>query len=179
MNIDEAEALLAAAVPRHAGDWADIGAGDGTFSLALARRLDPGSRVYAVDRDRGALRSLGRRASAAVEIVPVPGDFTRLLMLPGIGESQLSGILFANALHFVPDPRVALSHLLTWLRPGGRVVIVEYEGRRPSRWVPYPISAAGLADIVSGLGLSLPAVTATRPSAYGGSLYVAVAQRES
>jgi len=179
VNIGDAEALLATAVPRHAGDWADIGAGDGVFSLALARRLGPGSRVYAVDRDRSALRSLGRRASADVQIIPVLGDFTRPLTLPGIGSSQLSGILLANALHFVPDPSVVMSHLLTWLRPGGRVVIVEYDGRRPNRWVPYPISAAGLADIVAGLGLSPPSVTATRPSAYGGSLYVAVAHRDS
>ncbi len=179
LNIGDAAALLATAVPRHAGDWADIGAGDGTFSLALARRLDPGSRVYAVDRDRSAIASLERRASAEVEIIPVPGDFTRPLTLPGIGSSQLSGILFANALHFVPNPSVVMSHLLNWLRPGGRVVIIEYEGRRPSRWVPYPLSAAGLADIVSGLGLSPPAVTATRPSVYGGSLYVAVTQRDS
>lgn len=179
VNIGDAEALLATAVPRHTGDWADIGAGDGVFSRALARRLRPGSRIYAVDRDPSAIASLGRLASADAEIIPVPGDFTRPLKLPGTVVSQLNGALFANALHFVPDPRVTLSHLLTWLRPGGRVVIIEYEGRRPSRWVPYPISAAGLADIVSGLGLSPPAVTATRPSAYGGSLYVAVAQRES
>lgn len=179
MNIGDAEALLATAVPRHAGDWADIGAGDGVFSLALARRLRPGSRIYAVDRDRSAIASLGRLASAAAEIIPVPGDFTRPLKLPGTGVSRVSGLLFANALHFVAEPRVPLSHLLTWLRPGGRVVIIEYEGRRPSRWVPYPISVAELAGIVSGFGLSTPAVTATRPSAYGGSLYVAVAQRDS
>src|SRR5712692_6928418 len=177
VNIGDAEALLATAIPRQVGDWTDIGAGDGVFSLALARLLRPGSRIYAVDRDRTAIASLERLASAAAEIIPVPGDFTRPLKLPGTGVSQLSGVLIANALHFVPDPRVTLSHLLTWLRPGGRVVIIEYDGRRPSRWVPYPISVAGLADIVCGLGLSTPAVTATRPSAYGGSLYVAVAQR--
>ena len=107
VNVDDAEPLLTAAVPRHVGDWA------------------------------------------------------------------------ANARHFVPNPRVVLAQLLTWLRPGGRVVLVEYEGRRPSRWVPYPISAERLPEIVAGLGLSTPKITASRPSAYGGSLYVAVTQRDS
>jgi trans-aconitate methyltransferase len=179
VNTADADALLAAALPRHAGDWADIGAGDGTFTRALARRLQPGSRVYAVDRDRSAIASLRRLKAPDAEIIPVAGDFTRPLKLPGIGVSQLSGLLFANALHFVPNPRAVLTQLLSWLRPGGRIVIVEYEGRQPSRWVPYPISAERLPDLVDGLGLPVPTITATRPSAYGGSLYVAVTQRDS
>jgi len=179
VNIADAAALLATAVPRQAGDWADVGAGRGTFSRALAHRLQPGSRIYAVDRDRAAIASLERLVSDGVAVIPVTGDFTRPLKLPGIGVSQLSGMLFANALHFVANPRVVLERLLTWLRPGGRLVIVEYDGRRPSRWVPYPISTARLPEIVAGLGLSSPAITATRPSAYGGSLYVAVTARDS
>jgi SAM-dependent methyltransferase len=177
MNIADAEALLAAAVPRHAGDWADLGAGSGTFSRALARRLEPGSRIYAVDRDRGAIASLARLVADSVEVIPVIGDFTEPLKLPGVGVGQLSGMLFANALHFVANPQVVLSRVLPWLHRGGRVVIVEYDGRRPNRWVPYPISAAQLPAILKELGLSNTAITATRPSAYGGSLYVAVADR--
>jgi len=177
LNIADAEALLTKAVPRQAGDWADLGAGDGTFSRALARRLESGSRIYAVDRDRAAIASLEGLASDSVEVIPVSGDFTRDLQLPGVGAGELSGMLFANALHFVPNPDVVLARLLSWLRPGGRVVIVEYEGRRPSRWVPFPISAERLREIVAGLGLSQPVITATHPSAYGGSLYVAVTDR--
>ncbi len=82
-----------------------------------------------------------------------------------------------SPLHFVPNPDVVLARLLRWLRPGGRIVIIEYEGRHSSRWVPYPISAKQLPEIAATLGLSRPAITATRPSAYGGSLYVAVTDR--
>ena len=178
MKIDDAEALLAA-IPPHRGAWADLGAGGGTFAHALARRLQPGSRIYAVDRDARALASLRRLVVPEIEIIAVAGDFTGPLELPGTPRGELRGLLFANALHFVPDPRAALRGLLAWLRPGGLVVIVEYDGRRPSRWVPYPISIERLPDIMDGLGLAAPSITASRPSAYGGSLYVAVTQRHS
>jgi len=41
MKIDDARALIAGAVPRRAGVWADLGAGDGTFTQALARFSSP------------------------------------------------------------------------------------------------------------------------------------------
>ncbi len=47
-------ALLRAAV-EPGGSWADIGAGEGAFTLALADLLGPGGRIVAIDRDRGAL----------------------------------------------------------------------------------------------------------------------------
>ena len=130
MTIDEAEALLSA-IPPHTGDWADLGAGDGTFAQALARRLQPGSRLYAVDRNSNAIASLRRLVVPDVEIIPVAGDFTRPLQLPGTGEASCTG------------------------------------------------SVDRLPDIMDGLGLAPPTVTATRPSVYGGSLYVAVTQRHS
>src|SRR5690348_3116034 len=50
MDAQEAERLIAPAVPAGPAVWADFGAGDGTFTRALAERLGPGSRIYAVDR---------------------------------------------------------------------------------------------------------------------------------
>ena len=37
------------------GTWADLGAGTGAFTLALAELVGPSGEVIAVDRDRGAL----------------------------------------------------------------------------------------------------------------------------
>ena len=48
--------LLRAAV-EPGGTWADIGAGEGAFTLALADLLGPGGRIVAVDRDARALRA--------------------------------------------------------------------------------------------------------------------------
>jgi hypothetical protein len=86
-------------------------------------------------------------------------------------------MLFANALHFVPQADEVLARLTAWVKPGGRVVFIEYDRRAPSRWVPYPIPAAALPALAAAAGLSVPTITATRPSTYSGELYVAVATR--
>lgn len=165
-------------MPRVAGRWADVGAGEGTFTRALGERLGRGSRIYAVDRDARAIARLehwGR--GRGVDVIPVPADFTRPFALPGDDHAGLDGILLANALHFVRDAGAVLGRLVARLRPGGRAVIVEYDARAASRWVPYPIPAARLPEWAAAAGLSPPAVTATRPSSYGGIIYVAAAER--
>ena len=103
MNVDDAAALIRAAVPRPGETWADLGAGTGTFTLALASLLGAAGRVIAVERDAAALaslRALGQRSSDGVApIAAVQGDFSRPLTLP----APLDGVLLANALHFVRD----------------------------------------------------------------------------
>jgi len=180
LNTSEAVALIEGAVPKAAGVWADLGAGSGTFTRALAELLGPASRIYAIDRDPAAVAALGRwSARHAPHVIPVEADFTRPLDLPGLTEPTLNGILLANALHFVRDADTVLAHVVALLRPGGRVVLVEYDRRVASRWVPHPIPAARLPSLAAAAGLSPPVVTATRPSAYAGILYAAVAERIS
>ena len=178
MDTDQAVALITSAVPKGPSTWADIGAGDGTFSRALAQLLGPKSRIYAIDRDRRAVAALERWArKAPVEVIPLNADFARPFELPGINEPALDGILLANSLHFVPDAGAVLARLVEWVRPGGRVVLVEYDRRAASRWVPYPIPAASLDALAASAGLSPPAVVATRPSSFGGMLYAAAADK--
>lgn len=178
MDIRDAEALLDGAVPPGPGVWIDFGAGTGTFTHALANRLDTGSRVYAVDRDRKALASLAReRWKHGVDAVPVVGDFTQALALPGVATASVDGLLFANSLHFVAQPETVLARLVPLLRSGGVVVIIEYDGRRANQWVPHPIPSDRLREVVAKAGLSPPVITARQPSAYGGALYVAVTKR--
>jgi SAM-dependent methyltransferase len=180
VDTPEAVALIAGAVPRRPGTWADLGAGDGTFTRALVQLLGPKSRIYAVDRDARAIAAIKRWAArAAASVTTVVADFTRPFDIPGLEEPRLDGILLANALHFVPDAAVALERLSAWVRPGGRVVVVEYDRRAASRWVPYPIPFARLVALTASAGLSAPVITATRPSAFGGILYTAAAERQT
>ena len=178
MNAAEAVELIGGAVSRRPGTWADMGAGDGTFTRALVELLGKGSRIFAVDRDAPVIAALERWAKTiAADVVPVVADFAGPFDLPGLGATMLDGMIFANALHFVRDADLVLTRLAAWVRPGGRVVFVEYERRDTSRWVPYPIPADRLPALAASAGLSTPVITARRPSAFGGNLYVAATDR--
>ena len=174
MEVRDAAALIAPAIQQRGGTWADLGAGAGTFTRALASLLGESGRTYAVERDRVALTKLRALAdqtrSTSGEIVALKGDFTRPLDLP-----PLDGALIANALHFVSaveQPGV-LARIARGVRPGGQIVIVEYESRGPSRWVPYPVSLARLEEIARAAQLGAPVSLGTRPSEFGGTLYAA------
>ncbi|HSQ31794.1 MAG TPA: methyltransferase domain-containing protein [Gemmatimonadaceae bacterium] len=178
MEIDDAIALIRDAVGTDSGVWADLGAGAGTFTRALAQTLGAGSTIYAVDADATAVAALHAWAkTSAMRVIPVRADFTRPLDLPGLGDGPLDGVLLANALHFVRDAESALTRLVQRLRVGGRIVVVEYDRRAPSRWVPYPIDVSYWPRLAAAAGLAGAAVTATIPSAYSGVLYAGAARR--
>ncbi|HZH40022.1 MAG TPA: class I SAM-dependent methyltransferase [Gemmatimonadales bacterium] len=178
MLIDEAVALLQRAIPHGPGVWADLGAGTGTFTQALGQLLSPGSRIYAVDRDRKAVAALKRLVpKTRVDIVPVLADLTSAFSLPGEPRGGWDGLLLANALHFVPETEVVLTSLVRRVRVAGRVVVVEYDRRDASRWVPHPITPDRLLALAAAAGLSTPVITARRRSSFGGELYVAAADR--
>ncbi len=183
MQLEVAIELLRGAVGAVGDDgavWADLGAGTGTFTRALARTLGAGSTIYAVDEDASAVVALHkvRVSSGDARILAVGADFARPFELPGLGVSmRLDGILLANALHFVRDAATLLTQLVHRLRTGGRVIVVEYDRREASRWVPYPIPASHWPALATTAGLRDAAVTASRPSEYAGYLYVGVATK--
>ena len=176
MEQREAIALIRAAVSAKGGVWADLGAGSGVFTRALASMLGPAGTVYAVDRNAAALRELGAagRARDAAAVRTVVGDFTGPLELP-----PLDGVLVANALHYVPyaDQAAVLRRVASMLTVGAPIVVVEYDRQHANRWVPYPITPEALATASRDAGLGAPAVLATRPSRYSGTIYSAVVRR--
>ncbi|HSQ31348.1 MAG TPA: class I SAM-dependent methyltransferase [Gemmatimonadaceae bacterium] len=178
MDVNDAVALIRDAVGDGAGVWADLGAGTGTFTRALARILGTAGTIYAVDADARAVADLRQWAvRSQTRIVPVRADFTGALELPGLGDALLDGILLANSLHYVRNAADVLTRLVQRVHVGGRIVVVEYDRRAPSRWVPYPIHASRWPELAGSVGLSSAAVTATLPSVYAGELYAGVAVR--
>lgn len=170
MNARDAEEFIATAVGDSGGVWADMGAGTGTFTRALRSLLRPGSRVYAVDNDPAAITALRKIGD---DVVAIRADFSDSLQLP---ERPVDGMLFANSLHFVPDTGAVLKRLVGLVKSGGRVVVVEYDRRPASPWVPHPIGSGSWPDLAAAAGLVNPRVTARRKSRYAGELYVATAE---
>jgi SAM-dependent methyltransferase len=172
-------ALLRPAVEVPGGTWADIGAGTGAFTLALAELLGPGARIVAVDRDAAALRAnadgLGTRYPAT-RLTTLVADLERPIDLP-----PLDGLVAANSLHFVPRDRLVATvrSLAAHLRPGAPFVVVEYDADRGNPWVPHPFSAAAWAPMAERAGLEGATVIGRAPSRFLGAIYAAVSRRPS
>ena len=168
MNHAELVALIEEGVTERGGRWADLGSGQGAFTLALAELLGPGSHITAVDRDAGALRYLERGRFPGVEIDTMVGDFTRPLAL-----SDLDGIVMANSLHFVKDKSPVLESVRKMLRPGGTLVVVEYGTDRGNPWVPHPFSYERWEEMAAQAGFVKTRLLRTIPSRHLGSMYAA------
>ena len=192
MTSDEAKELIRGAIPGTTGSeplWADLGSGSGTFTFALADLLGAAGTVIAVDREEAALDSLRQglrhRTEAGPErgtaggggpagrVVVAGGDFREPASIPELDGKTLDGALFANALHFDPDPGTTLTRFAQRLAPDGRLVVVEYQDRPPNPWVPHPLPVADLEKVAAEAGLGAPTVVGERPSSYGGVLYCA------
>ncbi len=174
MDVRAAARLIQDAVPPGPATWADLGAGTGTFTLALASRLGPHGRIIALDSDAAALvalRSAVKRAALGSRVEVRAGGFREPLDMP-----PLDGALLANALHFVPANEQAdvLARVATALRPRGRLIVIDYDSRRANAWVPHPVSSRRLHELLETLGLATSTIVGSRPSLYGGTLYVAV-----
>lgn len=172
--------LLRPAIPDQTATavWADIGAGSGAFTLALADLLGAGAQVIAVDRDRGALEANARSVRAAfsgTRLTTLVADFRRdLSHLP-----MLDGLVAANSLHFVPrsEQVAVVSALGAFLKPGGTFLVVEYDADSGNHWVPNPFSARAWPALADAAGLVDARVLARVPSRFLGALYSASAQR--
>jgi ubiquinone/menaquinone biosynthesis C-methylase UbiE len=176
VNRNELVALIHdGAASDQGGRWADLGAGEGAFTLALAEVLGAGAHITAVDRDAGAIRRLAGemgRAFPATAVEVEVADFTRPLRLSG-----LDGVVMANSLHFVRDKRPVLESVRGILRPGGRLVVVEYGADRGNPWVPHPFSYPTWEALAAEAGFEGTRLLRTIPSRFLGSLYSAVSHR--
>lgn len=170
MNHNDHVFLLQKGVPSPGGVWADLGSGGGAFTLALADLLGPTGSIYSVDKDRGALREQERAMRARfpdVSVEYIAADFTQKLDLP-----PLDGIVMANSLHFVRRKEPVLQLVRGYLKPGGRLLLAEYNTDRGNMWVPYPLSYGTWEKLANSF--SQTQLLARVPSRYFGEIYSAM-----
>src|SRR5438270_774035 len=96
-------------------------------------------------------------------------DFTRPLDLP-----PLAGIVMANSPHFVRNKEPLVRAVLNYLRPGGRLILVEYNADRGNMWVPHPLSYSTWEALARRCGFADTRLLTTVPSRFLGEIYSAL-----
>ncbi len=128
-RVGEAEAVIAFAGVVPGMSVADIGAGEGYYTLRLSRAVGPEGRVLAEDivsatRDRLALRVNRENLENVAVRLGQPED-------PRLPAASFDRIFLVHVYHEVEQPYEFLWHLRQGLKPGGLVVVVDAD--RPVR----------------------------------------------
>jgi ubiquinone/menaquinone biosynthesis C-methylase UbiE len=111
---------------------ADIGAGSGLFEVPLARAVSPGGKVYAVEMDARFFPQIKIKADEAhiTNVETVLGKDTD----PNLPARNVDMAFFHQGLGPIVDRAGYLKSVAGYLKPGGRVVVIDYEkGRGPDR----------------------------------------------
>ncbi|AGA25053.1 class I SAM-dependent methyltransferase [Singulisphaera acidiphila] len=126
---EQPEAMLDALKIKPGSTVADVGAGVGYTSLKLARRVGSEGIVLATDVQPEMLQMLAANARAAglKNVRPIRCTSTDT-KLP---EGKVDLVLMVDVYHECVDPETTLQGLLKALKPGGRLVLVEFRGEDP------------------------------------------------
>jgi SAM-dependent methyltransferase len=107
---------------------ADIGAGTGYFSVRIAKRV-PEGKIFAADIEPDMVRYLGERAGREhlSNLVPVQAS-ADAANLP----ERADVVLVVDTYHHIGARTEYFGKLKTSLRPGGRLVIVDFKADSPN-----------------------------------------------
>jgi arsenite methyltransferase len=109
---------------------ADIGAGSGFFSRPLAKAVAPGGKVYAVDIQQGLLDYINKRDTEENirDIQTVLGEFDD----PKLPVRNVDLAFINDVLHHIEHRAVYLKALGTYMKPAGRIAIIEMNKDDPN-----------------------------------------------
>jgi ubiquinone/menaquinone biosynthesis C-methylase UbiE len=126
---EQPEAMLDALKIPKGATVADVGAGVGYTSVRLSRRVGAEGTVYATDLQPEMLRMLveNARAAGVSNIKPVRSTPTD----PKLPEGKVDLVLMVDVYHECSAPAATLKGLLKAIKPGGRLVLVEYRAEDP------------------------------------------------
>jgi ubiquinone/menaquinone biosynthesis C-methylase UbiE len=120
---------------------ADIGAGSGYFARRFAHHA---GKVYAVDIDPKLLEMIAKEAPKNIEtVLAAPDD-------PKLAPSSVDTIYICDVLHHIDGRPAYYAKLARALKPGGRIVIVDFHKRELPVGPPMAMKIAE-ADVVKEL----------------------------
>ena len=109
---------------------ADIGAGTGYFSKRIARKVAPEGSVLAVEIQQEMLDLLMKKMAddKVTNVKPVLGTITD----PKLPAGTVDTVLMVDVYHEFDHPFEMMEAICRGLKPGGRVVFVEYRREDPN-----------------------------------------------
>lgn len=133
-NLGEAKVVMDLARIGAGTSVADIGAGEGYYTVRLSERVGPRGRVLAQDIDPGAIQRLGQRVERErldnVSIKLGAADDPRL------PANSFDRVLMVHMYHEVSEPYALLWRLRPALRPGGKVIVVDIDRPTDAHGIP-------------------------------------------
>lgn len=131
---NEAQTVMDLAAVTPGLSVADIGAGEGYYTVRLAERVGKSGRVLAQDIDGDALRRLGLRVERDhldnVSIKPGATDDPRL------PERSFDRVFMVHMYHEVTEPYAFAWRVWPSLKPGGRVIVVDVDRSTDKHGIP-------------------------------------------
>jgi SAM-dependent methyltransferase len=127
---EERPAEVIAALGLRGGETvADLGTGSGYFAFRIAPRVGPTGKVLAVDVSDAMLEIVRRRAltngvSNVVAVLATDRD-------PGLAPGSVDVVLMVDVYHELYWPYEVMTAVRRALKPGGRLVLVEYRKEDP------------------------------------------------
>lgn len=109
---------------------ADIGAGSGVISVLMADRIKPSGKVLAVDIQEEML-SLLRLKLKQLKVTNVE-TVLGTIKSPKLPDNSVDLAIFVDVYHELSYPFEMIQALSKSLKPGGRIVLVEYRKEDPS-----------------------------------------------
>ena len=109
---------------------ADIGAGSGLFSRPLAKAVAPNGKVYAVDIQQDLLDHINKRDKEENirNVQTVLGEFND----PKLPARDVDLAFINDVLHHIQNRAAYLKALGTYLKPNGRIAIIEMNQNDPN-----------------------------------------------
>ena len=146
---------------------ADIGAGTGYFTWRLARRVGPEGRVIAVDLQQA---MLDRTAETVKQHGLVNVQFVRSTERdPKLQPRSVDVVFIAHSYHEFADPETMMEGVRRSLKPGGRLVIVEYakEKRLAPASTLHKMSFDEIRTEIEPIGFELDRILDFLPTQHG------------